>query len=68
MTFKQFDTVYVLVDVPAVGVHAGQAGTVLDIYEDGAMEVEFDEDEEGNLVTAALRPAQVSATPLRHAA
>jgi hypothetical protein len=65
VTFKQFETVYTLVDVPAVGVKAGQPGTILDIYEDGTLEIEFDQDSDGNLVTISLGLNQVSAAPLR---
>lgn len=53
------DTVALMEDVPAHGLSRGQVGTVVEMYEGGAVEVEFADDEGRTYAMLALRPEQV---------
>ena len=41
MLFRQFDTAVLLSDLPQHGLRAGDVGTVVEIYGEGGVEVEF---------------------------
>lgn len=58
MTFKLFDAVVAAVDLPQ-GVRAGARGTVVEVYRDGSMDVDFEPDQDQNLRVIAVVPAQV---------
>ena len=68
MNYKLYDNVAATVDLPDFGISAGDKGTIIDIYPDGAYEIEFDPDELENIVTASLLPSQVALADLRQAA
>lgn len=53
------DTVALTEDVPAHSLSRGQVGTVVEVYESGAVEVEFSDDEGRTYAMLALRPEQV---------
>lgn len=53
------DTVALTEDVPAHGLSRGQVGAVVEVYESGAVEVEFVDDEGRTYAMLALRPEQV---------
>lgn len=58
MTFKPFDVVIAIEDLK-LGVRTGAVGTVLDVYPDGALEVEFEPGDDGDLRFFAVQPGQV---------
>lgn len=41
MTFRPLDTVILVHDVPQHGLRAGDVGAVVEVYDDGTLEVEF---------------------------
>jgi hypothetical protein len=41
MKFSPLDTVVLVHDVPQHGLRAGDVGAVVEVYDDGALEVEF---------------------------
>jgi hypothetical protein len=41
MTYRELDTVVVTKDLPAPGLKRGDIGTVVQVYSDAALEVEF---------------------------
>jgi len=68
--FKMFDAITALVDNAPFGVRAGDVGAIVEIYEDGAYEVDFSDQGRDDLFTAPMRRDQIQALtePLRHAA
>ena len=58
-TPQLLDTVALTEDVPTHGLSRGQVGTVVEVYEGGAVEVEFSDDEGRTYAMLALRPEQV---------
>ncbi|MBI3154335.1 MAG: DUF4926 domain-containing protein [Burkholderiales bacterium] len=58
MTFKLFDAVAAVADLPH-GVRAGVLGTVIELYADGSMDVDFEPDQDENLRVVAVTPEQV---------
>lgn len=59
MAFKQFDTVTALEDLPAFGVRTGMLGTVVDVYSDGSVEVEFFDVSWTTVAIAPVRSTQI---------
>ena len=57
--FKLYDRVAAKAEIQQAGVTAGAIGTVVELYDDGALEVEFPPDSEQNLVLVSVRPEQV---------
>lgn len=55
---NQFDVVALLEDLPQQGLLRGQVGTVVDVF-DGAVEVEFSDDEGRTYAELSLTPAQL---------
>jgi hypothetical protein len=55
---KLLDVVALLDDLPAEGLMRGQVGTVVELFNDGAAEVEFSDDEGRTLNQLALYPKQ----------
>jgi hypothetical protein len=41
MTYQELDTVVVTKDLPTLGLRSGDIGTVVQVYTQGALEVEF---------------------------
>ncbi len=41
MNYKHFDVIETIVDFPEYGIRAGGIGTIVDVYPDGELEVEF---------------------------
>ena len=68
MAFKLFDTVTALVSLPASGIRAGMSGTVVEAYKDGAVEVEFCDENGATLSMQPMQSAQVSLADIRKAA
>lgn len=69
MSYKVLDVVKTRVDLPTNGISAGTVGTVVDLYADGEMEVEFANDRGETLALVAMAPGQLQlAHPLRRAA
>ena len=69
MSYKVLDVVKTRIDLPADGIAAGTVGTVVDLYADGELEVEFANDRGETLALVAMAPDQLqSAHPLRRAA
>ncbi len=69
MAYKILDVVKTRVALPGDGIAAGTVGTVVDLYADGDMEVEFANDRGETLALVAMAPGQLQlAHPLRHAA
>ena len=56
---KVLDVVAVLEDVPEHGLLRGEVGTVVELWKDGAFEVEFSDDSGDAYAFAALRPEQL---------
>lgn len=68
MTYKVLDVVKTRVDLPGDGIAAGTVGTVVDLYTDGEMEVEFANDRGETLALVAMAPGQLQLVqPLRRA-
>jgi hypothetical protein len=59
--FKMFDAVTALVDKPTFGVRAGDVGAIVEIFEDGAFEVDFSDQGRDDLFTAPMRADQIQA-------
>jgi hypothetical protein len=57
-TPRLLDVVALLSDVPASGLVRGQVGTVVELL-DGALEVEFTDDDGRSYAELALRPEQL---------
>lgn len=55
---KLYDMVTLIEDLPEEGLHAGQAGVVVEVYED-AYEVEFNDTDGGLIALLALKPEQL---------
>jgi hypothetical protein len=53
-----FDTVELLIDLPAQQLRAGAQGAIVQAYNDDAFEVEFSDDAGQTLALCALSPAQ----------
>lgn len=56
---KVLDLVAVLEDVPQHGLLRGEVGTVVELWKDGALEVEFSDNSGKAYAFAALRPDQL---------
>lgn len=56
---KLYDVVELREDLPDEGLHAGQIGTIIEVYED-AYEVEFNDAEGALIAFLALKPEQLS--------
>ncbi|RZS53011.1 DUF4926 domain-containing protein [Sphaerotilus mobilis] len=60
MTIQLHDHVVARVDVPEVGVRAGAAGVVIEVYPDGSFDVEFAPDVDENLVIASMTSGELA--------
>ena len=58
--FTIYDRVVAKAEIPQAGVAAGAIGTVVELYDDGALEVEFPPDSERNLVLVSVQPEHVA--------
>ena len=57
-TPKLLDVVALTADLPERGLVRGQVGTIVELLDESAFEVEFSDDEGRTYATLALRPAQ----------
>lgn len=57
--FALLDVVALLADIPEKNLVRGQVGTVVEVYDDGAVEVEFCHDDGRLYALVTLRPSQL---------
>ena len=68
MAYNLFDVVTASEALPEFGIHAGMTGTVVEVYQDGAVEVEFCDQNGVTLIHAAMQPSQIALADIRSAA
>lgn len=68
MAIKLFDVVTAAEALPESGIRAGMTGTVVDVYPDGNVEVEFCNQDGETLAMVPLRPSQIKLADIRKAA
>jgi len=56
---KLLDVVALVEDIPAHKLRRGEVGTVVDIFSDGALEVEFSDEDGQTYAELALEPSQI---------
>lgn len=59
MTYKQFDIVTATEALPEFGVRFGMTGVVVDVYQDGEVEVEFCDDRGVTIALVPMRQTQI---------
>jgi hypothetical protein len=62
MTFKLLDVVTATEAVPESGVRSGMTGVVVDVYQDGEVEVEFCDSRGATLALVPMRQSQLKAS------
>lgn len=60
MAYKLFDVVNAAAVLPEFGIHAGMTGTVVDVYPNGEVEVEFCNKNGETIAMVPLRPSQIA--------
>jgi hypothetical protein len=59
MKFRPLDTVVLVHDVPQHGLRTGDVGAVVEVYDDGTLEVEFVRPSGGTRALVTLKPSDV---------
>jgi hypothetical protein len=63
-----FDVVVAAVEFPSHGIHAGDAGTIVDVYPDGELEIEFADENGETTALFSVSPSQIIPKDLQRAA
>jgi hypothetical protein len=63
VSHKLLDVVTTLVDMPKEGIAAGTTGTIVDLYADGEVEVEFANERGETLAMLTFAPDQIQLRP-----
>lgn len=68
MIYKLYDEVTAVKALPDIGISAGMAGVVVDVYPDGEVEVEFCNATGETLALVPLNASQIALVEIRKAA
>lgn len=68
MTYKLYDEVTAAKALPDLGISAGMAGVIVDVYLDGEVEVEFCNATGETLALVPLKSSQIAPVEIRKAA
>lgn len=60
MKYQMFDMVRALVDVPSFSIKTGDVGAIVEIYDDGELEVEFCSEKGETLAMFAMTEQQIA--------